>query len=260
VDSLVKSDSPTSYLLKMEWFKLRPTFWTSEAYLTCVSGLTSFRFQNSNWLEAEGGICLFPPITDQGKYDLSIPTWAIPSDQPNEDFHFLDWEYIYHPENFLNLSGNKWEVFRKNSRKWAKVHPYWSYSSLKDWGKSSESVLIKWLENRPDDEIHDNEVMLKYLSQGNGQIFGLYEKDRLVGFNCWDSNYRWTNFRYSFADPEEPWLSEFLRLLFYQSQMQVQEVNDGGVLDNPNLERFKDKLHPAEKNKVYSSWENLLPC
>lgn len=251
MDSLVKSNSPTSYLLKMEWFKLRPTFWTSEAYLTCVP-VTSFRFNGSNWLEDKEGVCLFPPITDQGKYDLSVPSWAIPSDQFREDFSFLDWEYIYCPENFLDLSGSKWEVFRKNSRKWVKSNPYWTYCSLKDWGKSSESLLIKWLENKIEEKIHDGEVMLEYLSQGNGQIFGLWDKDRLVGFNCWDLNYRWVNFRYSFADPGEPWLSEFLRLLFYQSQY-AKEVNDGGILDNPSLERFKDKLHPVEKNKIHSS-------
>jgi hypothetical protein len=29
-------------------------------------------------------------------------------------------------------------------------------------------------------------------------------------------------------------------------------VNDGGAMDNPGLERFKDKMNPKEKNLMYS--------
>ena len=41
---------------------------------------------------------------------------------------FLDWEYIFDPNSFKDLSGKKWEVFRKNIRKWPRNNPNWVYS------------------------------------------------------------------------------------------------------------------------------------
>jgi len=59
-------------------------------------------------------------------------------------------------------------------------------------------------------------------------------------------------YRYCIADPDEPFLDEFMRLLFYQRNAAGKLVIDGGVLGRPGLERFKDKLNPVKKRPVYS--------
>jgi hypothetical protein len=99
-------------------------------------------------------------------------------------------------------------------------------------------------------DIQDNKTVSKYLENLPGKVSGLIVKGRLVGINIWDSSWMFTNFRYSFTDPDEPYVAEFLRLLFYRSQTGM--INDGGSLGDPNLERFKDKLNPYRKNKIFS--------
>lgn len=259
--SVKTSREPVEYLRRVEDFSLRPTFWTSAAYLSCLD-LVEIQSDGKVWLEEDGRV-LFPPITQDGLYDTNSPEhiWAIPATcylnqlPPFRRCKFLDWEYLYRPSDFQDLSGGKWKVFRKNVRKWPNANPGCGYESIKDWtGRVKLSVfidlIVKWLEGKPDIEIEDSEVIMKYLERMPGQAFGLFKKDKLVGVNIWDYSWMFVNFRYSFSDPEEPYLSEFLRLLFYQSQTQM--VNDGGSLGNPNLERFKDKLNPYRKSKIYS--------
>jgi hypothetical protein len=50
-------------------------------------------------------------------------------------------------------------------------------------------------------------------------------------------------------------LDEFVRYLFYTDREILSKnkfINDGGTVGNSGLERFKDKLNPFRKRKVYS--------
>lgn len=61
----------------------------------------------------------------------------------------------------------------------------------------------------------------------------------------------WVNFRYCLVAPNLPGLSELCRMMTWQTIAQrlpeVRFINDGGCLDSPGLEQFKDKLCPAYK-------------
>ena len=84
---------------------------------------------------------------------------------------------------------------------------------------------------------------------------GLYKGEKLVALNIWDENYKYVNYRFCFVDHSEPFLDEFVRYLFYTDLWILSKnklVNDGGVLGRPGLEKFKDRLHPFRKRKVYS--------
>ena len=60
-------------------------------------------------------------------------------------------------------------------------------------------------------------------------------------------NCKYINFRYCFDNREVIYCNEYLRLLFYRDIAYKEKlVNDGGVLDNENLKRFKKKLNPIE--------------
>jgi hypothetical protein len=49
-----------------------------------------------------------------------------------------------------------------------------------------------------------------------------------------------------------------MRYLFYRDpeiRNQNKLVNDGGVLDNPNIKAFKDKMNPVRVREVYQ-WKS----
>jgi hypothetical protein len=169
---------------------------------------------------------------------------------------FLDYEYLYDSKAFLDLSGGRWNTFRKNSRKWLKGHDKWVYTDVLRLGSSLEELIGEWLEKKQE-TVQDGEFIIKYLLDVNPDIHCkyLYADNRLFAVNAWDENYRYINYRFCIVRPDEPWLEEFVRLLFYTDQ-EIQNtgklVNDGGVVGSVGLERFKEKLNPYSKRNVYS--------
>jgi len=178
---------------------------------------------------------------------------------------FLDYEYIYDPKAFLNLSGNKWMTFRKNCRKFPNRYKgrieytslFYVDEEIDDViNKELECLLINWLEDR-NDEIQDDDVILKYLYEGeNRKVLWDADSGKVLGINIWDSNYQYINYRYCFTRKMD-YLSEYMRYLFYTDPIILNEgklVNDGGVLGNENLKKFKDKLNPIRVRRV-NSWK-----
>ena len=247
------------YLKRAKVLGIIPNFWLTKEYLS-TQNITPRSNGKVIWLE-EDDWAIFPPLPLWGKLrDVSLdsPTLRVWSDFENftigEPLEFLDWEYTYDAYNFQVMKGKRWAVFRKNSRKWQKDKK-WEYKPLLPGGnnKQAEALLVKWLESKPEEEIHDQESMLHFVLKGSLRGF-LFDKDKLVGVNAWDWNELHRTFlmyRYCVTDPDEPFLNEFARLLFYQS-MPGWLVIDGGCLGNPGLERFKDKLNPVKKRAIYS--------
>ena len=102
---------------------------------------------------------------------------------------------------------------------------------------------------------------MSYLFSGNANVKVLVKEanpEVVLGLVGWDRNYEYTNFRYVLSRPGEAFLDEYARLLFY-TDSEIHRgllVNDGGTLDNPNLERFKDKLNPISKRRV-KTWRRM---
>ena len=166
----------------------------------------------------------------------------------------LDWEYIYAPEKFQDMSGKPWAVFRKNCRKWPRKHPNWEYSYHLKSEQELSDLVLEWLMEKKD-AVQDAEVLAAFtLSQleGVSRKF-LWDEEGIAAVNVWDENYKYRNFRFCICRSGEPFLGEFARLLFYRDAVGIGKwVNDGGTLDNPGLERFKDKMNPVRKREVFS--------
>ena len=159
------------------------------------------------------------------------------------------------------MQGKKWAVYRKNVRKWPRAgnhnYIYLKITQLpfppKAFKSEINKLLIAWLEEHKNIPIHDSESLLWYMHKGENRKF-LYDTDRdkIVGVNCWDFNYKYINFRWSICR-QEPYLNEFLRYLFYMDPDIINSgkmVNDGGILDNPNIKAFKDKMNPIKTRRI----------
>jgi hypothetical protein len=247
------------YLTLAKTNVVNPNFFLSIPYLTLCKA-KCYMENNWVWLESDKW-CLFPPLPI-GRDVTAYPNLKIWSDfsdmQPNYNkSEFLDYEYIFSSIEFNNLSGGKWEVFRKNIRKWPKAHPNWVYNEETDEGQT-ELLLAEWFEFKKEDVL-DPELVIKFaLSEKMSGIHRKYlydEEGALVAINIWDDNWKYINFRYCIINKEQPYLDEFARYCFY-TDPDIQKfgklINDGGCLGNAGLERFKDKLHPVRKREVHS--------
>jgi len=262
------------YLERVPYLAI-PNFWTSEEYFlragwqvrkdgawVWIVDSTERPMLPPVFLERAGSLPGLPPAE-------SLPYWAgwpWPWDRRRDVLRpaspwepaFLDFNYIYNPVAFSKMEGGSWGVYRKNVRKWPRDHPQWSYGAGR---VPRETDLARLLEEwatvtDPGGGLYDPEVMVSFVMEGNHRAF-LWEQDRLVGANVWDLNSVFVNFRYCVCDPEEPFLSEFLRWLFYQRIYDMfpllgkKLVNDGGVLGRESLRRFKNKMNPAAVYEIY---------
>jgi len=244
------------YLERAHELKIIPNFWLTREYLSIQPNVKLETDGNFIWLQ-EDEWAVFPPLPLNRKDFSEQPPKGLRiwSDFINysvgEPIQFLDWEYTYCSTNFSDMRGGKWEVFRKNSRKWPRRNEgCWTYTTDVPPVPEIKSLLIKWLDNKKDEEIADSESLIWFMFHSSNRAF-LKRKSELVGVNIWEENGDWLVYRYCIADPNERFLDEFLRLLFYQS-FPGRLVIDGGVLDSPGLEKFKDRLNPVRKRPVYS--------
>jgi len=170
----------------------------------------------------------------------------------------LDYEFIYDPMEFIDLSGSKWSVFRKNIRKWPKHHPDSEYLPLSDDEIGLPLLVSQWIlthyHPRYDYEIHDYYTLTNFCFNGSHRK-GIFYQDQLLGMNVWDENHQFINYRCCVVMPGQPFLDEYLRYLFYTDPeilSKEKRVNDGGCLDNIGLQNFKLRLNPIEVNSIYS--------
>lgn len=267
------------YLKLLEKNQISPNFWCSDEYIE-KAGLIQEGTDNAIWMYEEDDLltAVLPPIPiEKTRNTLTIPIILrnIWSDTPeatnfrNTTKEFLDYEFIYDPLDFLTMKGKNWAVFRKNTKKFPSRYPNnFCYVSIEETetilgrdklGKKVEELLLAWLEFRPHTDIHDGEVLVRYVRKGKNRRFliDMVEK-KLLGMNVWDENYKYINFRYNICRPIK-YLDEYLRHRFYTSTPVIwarhhakKLVNDGGSLGNPQLEKFKRKLNPVVVRNVYS--------
>lgn len=261
------------YLNLIRIYGIDPNFFISSTYLS-QEGIKAYMENNWVWLE-ESGQPLFPALplymtkeSDVWDFPYVKDYWCgFDGDVGNEwmrlkDKQFLDYQYLYDPKNFINLSGGKWESFRKNVRKFLKRYHNYAYNTKRDYD-DVRILLGEWLkkhrENVQDAEFiinciltpsRDSEVYVKCLYDENGT---------LLAINWADENYKYINYRFVITNGE-PYVDEFARYCFYTDiviQQKNKLVNDGGCLGFKGLEKFKDKLNPVKKIKMYS-WNNKL--
>lgn len=258
------------YLHLLEKHGVEPNFWCSEEYFR-ASGFKTVEDDLGYVAVVGDDQLIFPPIhREAGFPHLLLRSFGL--DSVWSDFqgnHFQDWspdlldlEYIYDPKEILAMEGSRFKTFRKNHRKIEKQYgaDSLSYSRVEKDHRLIQSdidkLFIQWLENRGESEIiHDDSVLYHFITEGYNRAV-LYHRDYgLLGINVWDENYRFVNYRYMICRPW-PYLDEYMRWLFYSSLETEKMVNDGGILDNPGLRWFKDRMNPIRVRNVYS-WRRL---
>lgn len=250
------------YLDALEAAEISPNFWCSEEYFE-RAGWETFSNFGMTWVEDREGEVVLPALL---RGSFAHKPWSVWSDLEGYSGHiqlrreFLDHNFIYDPRNFLKMEGGSWAVFRKNSRKFASRNPEkrLSYLDLNHIDgvlrEDLPDILLSWLEGKPGEVIHGDDVMLDYVENGRNRKVLLDQLGNVYGVNIWDENYKYINFRFCICRPE-PFLSEYMRLLFYTDREILEAgklVNDGGALDNRDLADFKMKLNPVEVKDVFS--------
>lgn len=264
----------SQYLKLMKKHQIEPNFFISETYFE-RKDLVGKGNRDFVWIEQDDEI-LFPVLpfvfSDEksdyypaGNIWASFPNMVCSSDSDYTK-KFLDYQYLYRPNDFLDLSGKKWETFRKNSRKWPKQNKVHTYMSIRNLSAHTLSYMVKpllldWLTGEKQEIIQDAEFIANTLLYPNNRAerddyykILVNDNDEVVGLNYADENYKYINYRFLICK-KEPFLDEYLRFLFYtdiEIRLKNKWVNDGGVLDSEGLERFKDKLNPVRKDKIYS--------
>jgi len=248
------------YLEELERAGIDPNFWCADEYFQRAGWSVHSSF-GKVWAEDKDAGFVLPCLSLSGGFEMrGFDVWADLEGyegMPLLTREFLDYNFIYDPRNFLKMEGGDWAVFRKNSRKFAKrqTHPcfYTDRYHTVVCEEDIKGLFISWLEGK-EGEIHDDEVMLNYLLNGDNRKFLIDSDGELIGINVWDENYKYINFRYCICD-SKPFLSEYMRLLFYTDAEILGKgklVNDGGSLDNKALSDFKLKMNPVEIKNVYS--------
>jgi hypothetical protein len=291
VEALKRDQRTVSeYLTRVKELGIEPNFWTSEEYLTNCGAEIHCPFDEWIWPEADGW-AVTPPVPTKRLVDRAegflatgaddsffmqtpaCPVWSdwyegrSPDEPPVEDSignspEFLDWEYLYDPKEFLDLRGGRWRTFRKNVRKLPErvgQSPL-DYRTAGDPSVSPSTILeliFKWSAvEGATGGIEDEQTVVNYVQNSLERTAKvLWLRGVPIGVNIADANWKYINFRYSFYDPQWPFVSEYLRWRFFTDPDIVASgklVNDGGTLGHPGLEKFKDRLNPVRKRKVYS--------
>lgn len=256
------------YLKRIEELGWAPNFFTSLAYLEAArAGLVN----RAGWLlMMDAGVCMFPPVPmddvtaaegDSSQWPDFIWSdfvgWEAPAGYVSE---FMDYQFIYDPEAFQNMEGKKWATFRKNSRKWGRRNESPLYVWLLETFERKEVLEFvgNWLEPRGD-TFHDASSMLEYIfhDRGGVHLYGVVDKRcRLMAIIGADISSGFVNFRYCITKDEEPYLEEAVRLEFYKTVYPLlgidKLVNDGGMVDNPDLAWFKERLNPVRRDVIHS--------
>jgi len=241
------------YLQAVEKAGQNPNFWMSEEYIQKANLVWVYENELLGYkMNPKDDEWFFPPIDKDRQFDLkrNIFCGFVLSDSDCEEGSFLDFQFFYNPPAFLSMQGSHWDVFRKNIRKIPKrTKGELIYKPIcgKSYSQEISQLIIEWSDRMG--EVQDHIVCIKYALSGCNR-WGLFLENQLIGLNVWDENFKYINFRYC-IDNGMPFLQEYLRYRFYLRIMHIQKwVNDGGVLDNAGLKRFKEKLNPITIGKV----------
>jgi len=243
--------NPATYFLSLvQQSGKSPNFWMSEEYIHLSDLVWEVKEENYQGFVDDKRDWYFPSFSSIG---LKFAEWkGFQVGFQNETIgKFWDHEFIYDPNNFLNLSGSKWKVFRKNIKK--HQDKPWEYRRIRKNSIDEEDVIKLFLEWADGKNLYDPETFTRFVIHGENR-FGLFLNGVLKGVNIADVNFNYINYRICF-DNGEPFLNEFLRYKFYTSEWVLNQnkyVNDGGSLGSYGLCRFKNKLNPVAIMNVYT--------
>jgi hypothetical protein len=253
-----------TYLDRLEALRIEPNFFCSEEYFR-RSGWTPWEDDIYIGVKDEDGYCALPPLPKVGTDpDYIVPHFAgFPGGPIRSPLRFLDYEFIYEgfpgydDINHLDriLLGGKWKSIRKNIHGVYRELGQNFFMGCNIPESDAEDLLIKWAEGR--DDIFSPDTMTAYVLSGDNRA-GIFRGPgrELFAILVWDSNYQYINFRYCVVR-DIPGLSDFARIVFRAGT--EKQINDGGALGNPGLERYKRKFNPVKINSIYSGFQPNPP-
>jgi hypothetical protein len=263
------------WMNRLQSLNITPNFYCSCAYLTAC-GAGCYLSDDGRWAyvvdTTEDGedVCMFPPVPATDEVARAVPPqdWPPLFDFIWADFtggvnapagyqtSLMDYQYIYDQTLMAEAAGPAFATFRKNARKWPARSglELESVAVVRVPGAQAQELCGEWLEAHQT-VVQDVPNMLTYLLNPppGALVRGMLDNyGYLRALIAYDINYRYVNFRYCITRPNEPFLEEYVRMLFYRSpvaQMNVGRrlINDGGVVDNPGLMNFKDRLNPIRR-------------
>lgn len=240
----------SAYLDRLQKLGVSPNFWTSETYWKHAGWMEECR-DGKQAVRTNRGINMLPVYDEHGLV-WGDRFWAGFKDMGGPKF--LDFEFIYDPANFTDISGERWRKVRKNLG-WTTQ----AIGPVETRGSCEPAAILEFFEHWVDDQKgavwYDPSTMVGYL--GDPERKGLYtftEDGQLVGVCLWDENWKYINFRYCLVKHGVNGLSDTSRLNFYRvmaNEKPGKLVNDGGSLDRDSLYQYKLKLNPVEVNKIF---------
>ena len=128
--------------------------------------------------------------------------------------------------------------------------------------KATQDYLSAWAMEKGDGVFDPDRMVAAVLGTipaGLAQRLTFSVKGKPMGVSVIDPGLDgWVNYRYCLVAPGLPGLSELCRMLtwdYLARHTTFKLINDGGCLDRPGLEQFKDKLCPAYKLNVPTTKE-----
>jgi len=258
-----------TYLQLLRESYLIPNFWCADAY-----------WRHAGWEETQESVCAIQAlkVINQETREPMLPTllggpasrrvamfgpyWAsffssnlCPSDK------FLDYNFLYSPARFLDLSGGEWTMTRKNLR-WCE-QDLGEMAELEVLTQDRQDVLWQFLDQwgaeHEGEQFYEADVMLRYLAalEGESVLALIGKQSRLPkAILLWDENWWAINFRYCLTLKGVRGLSDYARVAFYRwlnhRTGEIKFVNDGGSLDRPSLFDYKMRLNPIGLYPIYS--------
>lgn len=246
----------SAYWTLIKQLNLLPNWWMSAEYID-KSGLVETKTGPLEGFKSPDGCgWFFPPLYNSQRFEFSDEIFCgflYEEEDEQSNHNFLDFQFIYSPKQFVSLQGSRWQIFRKNIRKYPKrCGGKIEYKKVEHIQHSKEvaNLLIQWSANR---KLFDPKTITTFALKGQHR-WGLFNNGCLVGLNVHDENPIFINYRYC-IDDGTPFLNEYLRHRFYTNPIVLAAnklVNDGGCLGSETLKKFKLKLNPTKIYKVFS--------
>lgn len=198
------------------------------------------------------GVLMLPPVSTIGQAVYSAEYfYGFPEVLGHR---FLDYQFIYSPCNFLNISDRAFKLHRRKIKAFQNV---FGDLSLQEWDGDGFQFLESWLNSRLGDSWEDPEICVStFLEYPESNKKLVVTDSKIVGILNWDENYKYINFR-NLLTAEAEGLQDYARNLFYQMCFSYSNklVNDGGSLGKKGLYFFKERLRPIEIKSIYSNYK-----
>ncbi len=255
------------YLKALRQMGQRPNFWCSSEYARRAGWRSPAGEIVLDVFDADG-VQMLPTLVklerkgNPGPYQINRATrcWA---GFAGDSGRLLDFEFIYNPADFMDISGPRWKKVRKCIRQAKADLPCadLSYGNVYDSDSALNEFVYRWAIQNSTGTFYEPDVMESYMMEGESRLLLIdpHSPSRAAyALLIWDQNWQYINFRYCCVESGVRGLSDLARVkfmrwihLYYPGRL----VNDGGALDSKELFTYKTKLNPLEINNIRTTLE-----